>query len=309
MKILILGAKGRFGRHSVEAALAQNHEVIALARTWDDATTIPGLARATGDAHDPEAIAAAGTGADVVLNALNPPYEAWQKSLIPLTQSVLAACQTLNLPLLSLGNLYAYGPAMPARIGPDTPKAPSNALATVRYACDQLIGRASVPTLLLRGGDFLEGTQTGNWFDTHMTQGLANGRFAYPGPTGLDHSFAYLPDMARAAIDLCQGLRAQTGHREVLFPGYTLTGQDLCRRTAHAMGWDLTLRGFPWPLMRLLSLVSPRLRGVVAMSYLWRTPHAVAGEDFDQLLPDFQPTPVEEAFAAMLQDRRNPNQG
>ena len=300
MKILILGAKGRFGRHALQAALCAGHEVIAFARSWVGPSTHPKLTHASGNAHDPEAIVSAGQGADVVLNALNPQYEAWARDLLPLTHSVLEACERLNIPQLAVGNLYAYGKYMPARLATDTRKAPSNPLAQVRYAADQAMAKSSVPTLLFRGGDFLEGQETGNWYDTHMTRDVVKGRFAYPGPTDQPHAFAYLPDMAQAAVELMPHVSGLRGFEEVLFPGYTLTGAELCEHTAQALGQPLKMTGFPWLILRAMSLASPRMRGVVAMSYLWRRPHEVDGSAFDSLLPSFRETPVGAAFAEMI---------
>lgn len=300
MKILILGAKGRFGRNATQAALAAGHQVIAFARSWDQDAAHPNLTYATGDALDAEALIRAGQDADLVLNALNPPYEAWAKTLLPMTQAVLAACEALGLPQIAVGNLYAYGKDMPARLTETTPKAPSNPLAKVRYAADQAMAASRVPTLLFRGGDFLEGTSTGNWFDTYMTQDVAKGRFAYPGPADLAHSFAYLPDMARAAVGLAEQMDDQDGFQEVLFPGYTLTGQQLCDLTAEALDTPLKLTRFPWPVLRAMALMSPRMRGVVHMSYLWRTPHEVEGAEFAKRLPAFRATPIKQAFVQML---------
>jgi len=300
MKILILGAKGRFGRNAVQAALAAGHEVTAFARSWDRAVNRPSLSHATGNAMDAEALIQAGQGADLVLNALNPPYEAWAKTLLPMTRAVLQACEALGIPQLAIGNLYAYGKDMPARLTAATPKAPSNPLAKVRYAADQAMATSKVSTLLFRGGDFLEGTSTGNWFDTYMTRDVAKGRFAYPGPANLPHSFAYLPDMARAALALAGQVSGQEGFEEVLFPGYTLSGQQLCDLTSEAIGQPLQLTHFPWPILRAMSLVSPRMRGVVHMSYLWRTPHEVDGANFHRRVPDFRATPLRQAFAEMM---------
>lgn len=71
MRILVLGASGRTGRHVVEQALGHGHEVVALVR---DPAALPfagpSLTVAVGDVTDPAAVQAALTGCDAVISAL-----------------------------------------------------------------------------------------------------------------------------------------------------------------------------------------------------------------------------------------------
>lgn len=73
MKLAILGATGRTGRHLVELALAAGHEVRVLVRTPDKLRQEhERLARFAGDATDAAAIRAVTAGCDAVLSALGP---------------------------------------------------------------------------------------------------------------------------------------------------------------------------------------------------------------------------------------------
>lgn len=74
MKLIIFGATGTIGRHLVEQALTQGHEVIAFARN-PAALEIdhPNLRLFPGDVFDPLAVAAAVKGSEGVLVSLGSP--------------------------------------------------------------------------------------------------------------------------------------------------------------------------------------------------------------------------------------------
>jgi uncharacterized protein len=70
MRIAVLGATGATGTLLVDAALEQGLAVTAIARQPGRVPARPGLTTVAADAHDPESIARALTGADVLLSGL-----------------------------------------------------------------------------------------------------------------------------------------------------------------------------------------------------------------------------------------------
>lgn len=73
MKIVVFGATGGVGKHLLELALAQGHEVTAFARNPAAVTgKDPKLKVVQGDARDAAAVAAAVAGQDVVVSTLGP---------------------------------------------------------------------------------------------------------------------------------------------------------------------------------------------------------------------------------------------
>ena len=63
------------------------------------------------DAAEPEAAADAAKGASVIYQCLNAPYNQWPERFPPLQRGVLAAAERTGALLVSLENLYGYGPA------------------------------------------------------------------------------------------------------------------------------------------------------------------------------------------------------
>lgn len=74
MKLTVFGATGKVGRHVIEQALAQGHEVTALARTPEKLGTLgQGIRVVKGDVLDPAPVEQAIEGSDVVICALGMP--------------------------------------------------------------------------------------------------------------------------------------------------------------------------------------------------------------------------------------------
>jgi len=72
MRIAMFGATGRVGRLVLAEALARGHSVTALVRAPSALGAHVGLQVVIGDVTDPEAVASAIGGADVVVDTLGP---------------------------------------------------------------------------------------------------------------------------------------------------------------------------------------------------------------------------------------------
>ncbi|MEE8173550.1 MAG: NAD-dependent epimerase/dehydratase family protein, partial [Alphaproteobacteria bacterium] len=303
-KVIILGAQGRFGRAAADAFLAAGWQVRCFARSATGGSGA--IERIAGDAFDASALAGAAKGCEVIVNALNPPYARWRHDLPRLTANVIGAARASGATVMIPGNVYHYGAGMPARLAEDTPAAPTTRKGRLRadmertYADASATGSGGVRTIILRAGDFIERQKTGNWFDSYIAAHVAEGRVMYPGPLDRMHAWAYLPDMARAMAMLAEK-RAGFAHFEQFgFPGYALTGRMLIDAMARSAGRSLKVKGFSWPMIRLLGLALPQMREVAEMSYLWRQPHAIDGAKLAAALPGFQETPFEAAIAESL---------
>ena len=71
-----------------------------------------GPAGVAADAADAGAMARLAEGASVIYNCVNPPYHRWPADWPPIAASVLAAAERSGAVLVTLSNLYGYGPAV-----------------------------------------------------------------------------------------------------------------------------------------------------------------------------------------------------
>lgn len=301
--VIVLGSKGRFGRAAVQAFAQAGWQVTAAQRGAQPAQRRENVKTVTCDAMDARSLCAACAGADVIVNALNPPYVDWADVVPTLTKNVIAAAVETGATVMIPGNIYNFGTQMPEVLRADTPHAATTRKGIIRRDMEQTYRAATargVQTIVLRSGDYIDGRDTGNWLESHMAHKIAKGRFTYPGPLDRVHAWAYLPDKARAMAGLA-AQRATLGQFEDIgFEGYSVTGQQLADAIAQQMGRTLRIKFMPWALLRVVALFQPFVREVLELKYQWERPHRVDGTRLHQLLPAFEPTPLEVCLQKVL---------
>ena len=270
-KVLVLGASGRFGRNAAEAF-------------WNAGWTVQRFDRATDD------LTTAAAGCDVIVNGWNPPYPAWAREVPKLTAEVIAAAKSSGATVLIPGNIYVYGNGSGPDLTSDTPHAAKNPLGRIRIDMEAAYKAAGVRTIILRAGDFIDTEASGNWFDMIIAAKAGKGRMVSPGEPDVPHAWAFLPDLADAAVQLAAQRDQLAPFEEVLFPGYTLSLRDLARLVEDASGKTQRLVPFNWWTLRLAAPFWPMGRKLLEMRYLWSMPHALVNDEFHTRLPAFRET-------------------
>jgi nucleoside-diphosphate-sugar epimerase len=278
---LILGGTGRFGVATTRAFRAAGWQVREFRRGTD---RLPDAA----------------LGADVIVNGWNPAYPDWEAQLLGLIAEVIAAARASGAAILQPGNVYVYGDGSPERLTPDTPHRATNLLGRLRIAMEARLRDSGCRVILLRAGDFIDTAPSGNWFDRVIAKDAKKGRLSYPGDARIPHAWAYLPDLGAAAVALAEARDSLPPYCEVLFPGYTLTGEDLRAATERALGRPVRLRRMSLFPLRLAIPFWPMARGLVEMSYLWTMPHRLVDDRLARLDPTLPQTPVDQAIARAL---------
>lgn len=304
-RVLVLGATGRMGRAAVNAFQTAGWHVRAFARRAPDRLPA-GVDLVMGDAFDSNAVAAAATGtgaedaADVIINALNPPYERWADDLPRLTDSVIHAAREAGATVILPGNVYNYGADMPPVLTETTPHRPTTRKGRLREDLERSYRASGVPTIVLRAGDFIERKKTGNWFDTYIAHAIHKGVLTYPGPTDIAHAWAYLPDLAAAMVGLAERRASLAPFESIGFEGHTFSGETLRTLASVIVGRSIRMKSFPWTMLRLVALFNPTVREVLEMRYLWNVPHEIDGRRLRALLPDFRPTSLPDVLREVL---------
>ncbi|MGR3714389.1 MAG: epimerase [Shimia sp.] len=276
--VLILGATGRFGRNAAEQFAQAGWSV----RTFDRTT---------------DTLREAVHGVQVIVNALNPEYHDWARLVPGLHADVIAAAKLVDATVIVPGNVYVFGDGNGGTWGVTTPHLAQNPLGKIRRDMEVAYRDSGVRTIVLRAGDFIDTTASGNWFDMIMTPKLAKGRFVYPGNPDLDHAWAYLPDLCRAAVLLADMRDDLNRFEDVPFPGYTLTGTEMAQRLEATTGRSVTLKKMNWLPIRIAAPFWKLAPNLLEMRYLWNMSQQLSGTRFFELLPDFAITPVETALA------------
>jgi len=281
---LVLGARGRFGRNAANAFETAGWTV----RRFDRAT---------------DRLPDAAIGADVIVNGWNPPgYRNWKTEVPRITAAAIAAAEASGATLIVPASVYNFGRA-PAPWTAATPQCPITPKGRIRAAMERTYRTAAdagrIQVILLRGGDFIDTRLEGTWPE-QILRPATRSRLAYPGKRDIPHAWAYLPDMARAAVALAEMRDDLPAYADIPFAGYTLSGAELAALVGNMRGRNMRMTGAPWWALRLAAPVSPLARGLLEMRYLWDTPHSLDGTDFHSLLPDFAATRLETALEPLL---------
>ncbi len=279
---LILGSNGRFGRNMAEALWNNGWQVNLFDRSTDDLNQ-------------------AARGKDVIVNAWNPVYTDWKRQLPGLTDRVIEAAQQSGATVLIPGNVYVFGENAPELFGPNTPHRATNPLGRLRVDMENAYRDAGVRTIVLRAGDFLDTAATGNWFDKIIAPSLSKGVLTYPGPLDRNHSWAFLPDMARAAVGLLNMRDQLPEFSDIPFPGFTMTGLEMAALCSEALGKPVRAKEMNWLPLQIAKPFWPMGRSLIEMRYLWSKPHFLSDDTLKSLLPSFDFTPAVDALSQAIE--------
>ena len=301
-RVLVLGAAGRFGYAAAQAFRAAGWEVSSLVRPGAGHRAPRGTT-VIETADRPAAVEAA-RGMDVVVHALNPRYTDWSRMALPHAYAAIEAAESAGATLIFPGNVYNYGSGMPGVLDETTPIAPTSRKGRLRAEIEQRMREAAdrgMRTIILRAGDFFGGGR-GAWLDLVIAKDIARGSVTYPGPLDLVHEWAYVPDLAAAAVRLAE-VRDRLGAFESFgFPGHAVSGREFVGAIAKAIGHGVRVKRLSWWLIHALSPIVPLPRELSEIAYLWKVPHRIAGDKLRAAIGAVPHTPLDVAMARALRE-------
>jgi nucleoside-diphosphate-sugar epimerase len=204
---LVVGAGGT-GRATASALIARGHDVTVLTRSGTD-LGIEGSRAVAGDAADQVLLTRLASGADSIVNAMNPPYTKWARDWPPVAAALLGAAEASGAGLVTMGNLYGYGPVT-APMTEQTPLRPQGAKGTVRAAmwADALAAHEAgrVRATELRASDYFGpgASPRTSFLNDYVIEPTIKGRSVrlITGVPDAIHSWTYLDDIGVLAATL-----------------------------------------------------------------------------------------------------------
>ena len=240
-------------------------------------TNLPdGVDSRLADVTDHEAAADAAKGAAVIYQCLNAPYSDWPMRFPPLQQGVVAAAKRSGALLVTLENVYAYGPTdgVPMTEGlpllATTVKGRARAAMTRDLLAESDAGRIRIA--IGRASDFFgAGVTESTLGERVFANALAGKKADFIGNPDLLHTYSYVPDIARGLAMLGSDERAigQVWH---LSGPETVTTRTLLQILATEIGSPVGIRNVPKPILSLLGLFNPLMKGLAEMSYEFGAP-------------------------------------
>jgi nucleoside-diphosphate-sugar epimerase/mannose-6-phosphate isomerase-like protein (cupin superfamily) len=265
-----------------------------------------GVDHVVGDATHPAFCRAVCTGAEVVYLCLNAPYDRWAEDFPPLQEAVLAGAEAASSKLVVLENLYMYGP----HEGPLTEALPHAATET------KGVTRAKMSEALLaahrsgrvriaigRASDFFGPDAVASQLGERAFAPLIAGKAVQMiGDPDALHSYAYVPDVARALATL--GARDEADGRVWHLPSVeTRSTREMLQLAGQIAGVEAKVSAISPRLLGLLARVNPMVREVLAVGYQHDRPFVVDSSAFEQTF-GVHATPLDEALRATVDGYR-----
>jgi nucleoside-diphosphate-sugar epimerase len=239
-------------------------------------TLVEGVDWRAADVTDPEAAVDAAKGASVVYQCLNAPYTEWPQRFPPLQRGVLSAAERNDALMVTLENVYAYGPTHGTPMTEDLPLSATTVKGSARAAmCQELLSAADagrVQIAIGRASDFFGAGVTETTMGARVfANAVADKRADFLGNPDLPHTYSYVPDIAVGLATLGTDARAvgQVWH----LPGpETATTRALLDLVAGEVGHSVAVRSVPKLVMRALGVFNPTMRELVEMTYEFDEP-------------------------------------
>jgi nucleoside-diphosphate-sugar epimerase len=295
---VIVGA-GPIGTATATQLLAAGHDVRIVSRRGRGPD---GVERVAADARDATRLTELAGGAQALYNCANPPYHRWPVEWPPLAEALLTAAERSGAVLVTMSNLYGYGPVRGA-MTEDLPLAATTRKGQVRARmwADALAahrcGRVRVTEA--RASDFVGGGAQSLFIDMIAPAVLRGRGVLVPANVDLPHSLTYTGDAARtlATLGTHEAAWGRAWHVPTAEP---TTLREAARRLGSLVdAAEPRLRHMPAVVLRAGGLFSPVAREFVEMRYQFEAPF-VLDSSAAQATFGLAPTPLDDALRTMV---------
>ncbi len=298
--LTVVFGSGAVGRPIIER-LARRGNRVRVAQRSQPKGLPAGVEHVSCDVLSAEAVARGVEGAAQVVLAVGFPYDArvWRTAWTQTMANLLAACAASGARLVFIDNLYQLGPQTEPR-REDMALSDAGAKAAILAEVTRLwqAARGRVRVAALRCPDFYGASVGNSHLGVFALGEIAKGRPAQLlVPPDTPHDFAYVPDIARAAVMLLDAPDDAFGQAWNMPCAPTRSPRDLLAIGAAALGGRLRIWAVPLWLLRPLGLVYRMAWEVVDVGFTWDRPYLVDGSKFARRF-GFVATPFEVGMAA-----------
>ena len=296
---VIIGA-GPVGATTAITLAEDGHEVRVVTRSGSGPQH-PGVELVAADATDVEALVRLATGAAALYNCANPPYHRWLDDWPPLWAGITGAAERTGAVLVSMSNLYGYGPVDHPMRETD-PLLATNVKGPVRAGqwTDALAHHEAgrLRATEARASDFFgPGVRNSHLGERFVSPALAGRTVRVIGDPDQPHSWTYMPDVARTLAVLGTDERAWGRPWHVPTAPPIPQREALTRMAERAGASPPKVAPMPGWLLRALGVVSPELREIRELVYQFERPFVVDSSAFTAEF-GIEPTPLETSLPA-----------
>jgi nucleoside-diphosphate-sugar epimerase len=294
---VIVGA-GPVGTATAEHLVRLGHEVRVITRSGRGPSAAHAIAA---DATDAQRLTSLAAGAEALYNCASPPYHRWPELWPPLAAAILSAAEKSGAVLVTMSNLYGYGPVS-GPIREDLPLTATTAKLRVRAdmwraaLAAHEAGRVRVTEA--RASDYV-GPGVKSLFTTMITPRVRQGRpAAVPANLDLPHSLTYTGDVGATLGVLGTDPRAWGRAWHVPTPPAVSLREAATRFAAIVGAPAPRLRVMPDAVLRLGGLFNAEAREFRKVRYQFEQPWVLDSAAAQQAF-GLIPTPLDEALRSM----------
>ncbi|QKV96301.1 NAD-dependent epimerase/dehydratase family protein [Streptomyces sp. NA02950] len=284
MSFSVVIGYGPAGAATARLLVEQGHSVRVITRSGRSPE--PGIEHVASDATDSGRLSAAAEGAAAIYGCAAPPYHRWASGWPPLASSMCAAAEATGAVLVMLGNLYGYGPVD----GPMTEELPLAATgpkgrvrAAVWEQARALHEQGRITAVEVRASDFFgPGVTDGGHLAARVMPRLLRGRpVSTLGDPDAPHSWTYLPDVARALVEVAGEERAWGRAWHVPTEPALSVREMVDRLAAQAGTGPVAVRRLPPAVLGVAGLFSPLIRELKEIQYQFDRPFVMDASTYE----------------------------
>jgi nucleoside-diphosphate-sugar epimerase len=289
---------GPIGSAVMNELLARGHQVRVVNRHGN--INLPeGTELVQGDATNPAFTREACEEATVVYNCTNAPYTRWPELFPPLQAGILEGAASAGAKLVSMENVYMYGPTHGKPLTEDLPYGATTRKGRVRahMARDLLAAhkRGKVRVAIGRASDFFgPGALATSAGERVFTPALSGRASQVVGNPNFLHTYTYVPDIGKGLVILGERDEA-SGQAWHLPSAQTVTTRQFIEMIFAENGYPARIRAVPDRMLKTLAVFNPMLREVAEMLYEFEEPFIVDHSRYARTFGNHA-TPLQEAI-------------
>ncbi|AUY54683.1 NAD-dependent epimerase/dehydratase family protein [Streptomyces sp. CB01881] len=302
MSLHVVVGYGPAGAATARLLAEQGHSVRVVTRSGRAAE--PGIEHVALDAADAGRLIEAADGAAAIYGCGAPPLHRWTAEWPALASAVCAAAEASGAVLVGLGNLYGYGP-VDGPMTEDLPLAAAGPKGRVRAAVWEqartLHEEGRIRAVEVRASDFFgPGVTDGGHLASRVVPRLLNGKsVTVLGDPDTPHSWTYLPDVARALVEVAGEERAWGRAWHVPTVPALSSREMVDGLAAEAKTGPVAVRRLSPAVLGLASLFSPLLRELREVRYQFDRPFVMDSSAYESAFT-VRATPLGEQFGATV---------
>ena len=310
---LILGATGAIGYGFTRTLLDNKIPATLLVRNREKAEKLFGkndlLEIEEGDVTDLEKLKEIAKDKQFIFHGINYPYNLWEGNMKKATENVIEAASQNKATIIFPGNIYEFDNVK--EITEDKVANPQTKKGKIRLELFDMLKQAAdegkCKVIFVRLPDF---------FGPNVTNGLIKPVFANAAKkkpvnwlvtADVPHQFVFTPDAGRVMY-LLSKKKDLPAFANYNFGGYEVASvKELAKMISSITGGPDKVNVIPKWMIGILALFNPVVKEIKENFYMFENNVRLNDEKLKKDLPEFRPTPIEEALRETVEwFRENP---